>query len=65
MYDLQLIEHFEKFLKQKDELIKDAITLMDERGRRNEGSNSYLLWNMEWQALRATLLKALEIAKPR
>lgn len=39
--------------------IIDAIAIMDEKGRANEGDNSYMLWKKEWTALRECLLNCL------
>lgn len=41
------------------EACKNAITLMDERGRHNPESNSMMLWNREWVGMRADLFEAL------
>ena len=42
-----------------DNLI-EALSIMDERGRKNKGNNSYLLWKKEWEELRSYIYTAWE-----
>ena len=45
-----------------DNLIK-AIAIMDEKGRANEGYNSYMLWFEDWKALRSNIRMAWKTLK--
>ena len=40
--------------------IKDCINIMDEKGRSNVGDNSKLLWNNEWNEIRAKLYELIK-----
>ena len=41
--------------------VREAITLMDVRGRHNPGANSYMLWHREWVELRAILFSLFSL----
>jgi hypothetical protein len=45
-------------LRDERDALVDAIAIMDEKGRRNPEGNSYMLWEKDWNNLRAILLKA-------
>jgi len=54
---ISIMTHDEKVYR---ELAVQAIAIMDERGRRNEGDNSRLLWNNEWESLRTRLFEVVQ-----
>lgn len=41
----------------------DALTIMDEKGKRNAENNSRMLWFKDWDHLRELLLEAYDDAK--
>ena len=45
------------------ESLTKALAIMDEKARRNEENNSYLLWFEEFQTVRSKVWQALETVK--
>lgn len=50
----------EKALSVYREAVKQAVTIMDEKGRAVEGGHFRVLWNDYWDEIRDTLWRALE-----
>lgn len=40
--------------------LNNAIGIMDDRGRGNEGNNSRMLWNREWDEVRGEIFNVME-----